>query len=376
MNSEDSYGRARQCQSGSDPGAPLHRKHKQLPHDRPIWIRPEDEIFFITICCQERKRNQLSRPEIAPVIFDSVRFRNQNHVWFAHLVLLMPDHLHGLISFPSEQSMKQIVANWKRFLATNLKIDWQRDFFDHRLRRDESFVEKANYIRANPIRAGFVNRSEDWPYFWTPNIDNKTVIDDRALHPSAPGGRALPILVVAALLLTTACRRDMMNQPKAKPLSQSEFFKDGANARLLPPNTVARGEVRQDEAFYTGLTGGIYVTQLPMKLTPELLARGRERYETFCSACHGRVGDGQGAVVLRGFPQPPSYHLERLRNAPLGHFFDAITNGYGAMTSYAAQVEPSDRWAIAAYIRTLQLSQNAKPGDLPAEERNKLESAP
>jgi mono/diheme cytochrome c family protein len=113
-----------------------------------------------------------------------------------------------------------------------------------------------------------------------------------------------------------------------------------------------------------------------MKLTPDLLARGRERYEAFCGACHGRVGDGQGMIVKRGFPQPPSYHLDRLRNAPIGHFFDVITNGYGAMASYAAQVEPRDRWAIAAYIRALQLSQDAKPTDLPADEQRKLESAP
>ena len=178
------------------------------------------------------------------------------------------------------------------------------------------------------------------------------------------------------VMLTTACRRDMMNQPKAKTFSESSFFKDGANARPLPPNTVPRGEVRQDQALYTGLTNGVYVTQLPMNLTPQLLARGRERYDAFCAECHGPVGDGRGMVVQRGFPAPPSYHLDRLRNAPLGHFFYVITNGYGAMASYAIQVEPQDRWAIAAYIRALQLSQNAKPSDLPADEENKLEQTP
>jgi len=167
-----------------------------------------------------------------------------------------------------------------------------------------------------------------------------------------------------------------MNQPRAKPFSESQFFKDGTNARSLPPHTVARGQGGEEEEFHTGLTNGVYVTQLPMKLTPNLLARGRERYEAFCAACHGRVGDGQGMIVKRGFPQPPSYHLDRLRNAPLGHFFDVITNGYGAMASYAAQVEPQDRWAIAAYIRALQLSQDAKPTDLPADEQKKLESPP
>jgi mono/diheme cytochrome c family protein len=131
-----------------------------------------------------------------------------------------------------------------------------------------------------------------------------------------------------------------------------------------------------NDALHTGLTNGVYVTRLPMQLRPELLARGRERFDAICAACHGRVGDGNGMVVQRGFPVPPSYHLDRLRNAPIGHFFDVMTNGYGAMFSYAAQVEPQDRWAIAAYIRALQLSQDANPNDLPPEVRNKLEAPP
>jgi len=148
------------------PGAPGHLQRKKLPHDRPLWLRPEDEIFFITICCRQRVQNQLCRAALNRAIFDSVEFRNEKHVWYAHLVVLMPDHLHALISFPYERPMKQIIADWKRFLATNLNIDWQRDFFDHRLRRDESFVQKADYIRANPVRAGLVSSIEDWPYFW------------------------------------------------------------------------------------------------------------------------------------------------------------------------------------------------------------------
>ena len=191
----------------------------------------------------------------------------------------------------------------------------------------------------------------------------------------APGGRALP-LILTALAFTSGCRRDMMNEPRAKTFSESDFFKDGTNARPLPLHAVARENVAESEAFSTGLRNGVYVTQLPMELTPELLGRGRERFDAFCSECHGRLGDGQGAVVQRGFPLPPSYHLERLRNAPLGHFFDVMTNGYGAMASYATQVEPRDRWAIAAYIRALQLSQNAKSADLPADARDKLEDAP
>lgn len=180
-------------------------------------------------------------------------------------------------------------------------------------------------------------------------------------------------LTIFLLLTIAACRRDMMNQPKAKPLSESEFFSDGTNARPLPPHVISRGEDQQDEAFRTGLTNGVYVTQLPMRVTKDLLARGQERYDAFCAECHSRVGDGRGIVVRRGFPAPPSYHIDRLRSAPLGHFYDVITNGYGAMTSYAGQVDPADRWAIAAYIRALQLSENATVNDVPPNERSTLE---
>jgi REP element-mobilizing transposase RayT/mono/diheme cytochrome c family protein len=384
MPSEDSSGRAR------PPGAPSLPQRKKLPHDRPLWLRPEDEIFFITVCCNARGRNQLCHAEIARTIFDLAEFRNDNAIWYAHLICLMPDHLHALISFPYEQPMRQIIANWKRFLATKLKTDWQRDFFDHRLRRDESFTEKSDYIRANPVRAGLVNRSEEWPYFWRPNTRNDLRTEDRAPRGGAPGppppwtpkafgavasGRALPALLVAISLLGTACRPDMANQPKAKPLSQSDFFSNGTSARQPPPYAVARGETRDNAAFYTGLTNGTYVTQLPMKLTPELLSRGRERYEAICAECHDRTGSGNGMVVQRGFPQPPSYHVDRLWNAPIGHFYDVITNGYGVMYSYADRVEPEDRWAIAAYIRALQLSHNAKPSDVDPAERAKLEGA-
>jgi mono/diheme cytochrome c family protein len=165
----------------------------------------------------------------------------------------------------------------------------------------------------------------------------------------------------------------MTNQPKAKPLSQSDFFSDGANARPLPAHTVAHGEARQEVAFHTGLTNGVYITQLPMSLTPELLARGRERFDAICAVCHDRTGSGNGMVVQRGFPQPPSFHVDRLRNAPIGHFFDVITNGYGVMYSFATRVEPEDRWAIAAYIRALQLSHNVKLPDVDPDERMRLE---
>jgi REP element-mobilizing transposase RayT/mono/diheme cytochrome c family protein len=355
------------------PGAPQRPQRKKLPHEPPRWLHPEDEIFFITICCMPRGKNALCHPDIARRIFNSVEFRNQNNNWYAHLVCLMPDHLHALISFPFEPPMKQIIADWKRFLATKVKTEWQRDFFDHRLRKDESYREKADYIRANPVRAGFVRAPEDWPYFWQADTQQQNTIGGgRALHGGAPGGRALPLLAIA--LLFASCRPDMMNQPKAKPLSESDFFSNQANARPIPPHTIERGDARENTAFYTGLTNGTYVTQLPVKLTPELLTRGRERFNAMCAECHDRTGTGSGMVVQRGFPQPPSYHVPRLRNAPIGHFFDVITNGYGVMYSYATRVETEDRWAIAAYIRALQLSHNINASELPPIEQQKLEN--
>ncbi len=181
-------------------------------------------------------------------------------------------------------------------------------------------------------------------------------------------------LLVVICVLSASCRRDMYNQPKAKPLAENTFFKDGAAARPIPPHTVARGDTRENSAFSTGLTNGTLITQLPMPLTPQLLQRGRERYDIYCAVCHGLNGDGNGEIVRRGFPAPPTYHLDRLRNAPIGHFYDVITNGYGVMYPYAARVEPQDRWAIVVYIRALQLSHNAKPEDVLPNEKSKLEA--
>jgi REP element-mobilizing transposase RayT/mono/diheme cytochrome c family protein len=362
-----------ECGRARPPGAPGPPQRKKLPHERPRWLHLEEEIFFITICCMPRPKNHLCNQRIARGIFDSVKFRNQKAIWDAHLVCLMPDHLHALISFPNERPMKQIVSEWKRFLATKLKIEWQRDFFDHRLRKDESYREKADSIRANPVRAGLIAVSEDWPYFWQADPQEHDPIGGgRALRGGAPGRRVLPMLAIA--LLFASCRPDMMNQPKAKPLSESDFFSNQANARPIPPRTIERGDARENTAFYTGLTNGTYITQLPVKLTPELLARGRERFDAMCAECHDRTGSGSGMVVQRGFPQPPSYHVPRLRNAPIGHFFDVITNGYGVMYSYAARVEPEDRWAIAAYIRALQLSHNIQGSELPTIDQQKLDN--
>jgi mono/diheme cytochrome c family protein len=186
--------------------------------------------------------------------------------------------------------------------------------------------------------------------------------------------RAICSLAVVGLAFS-GCRQDMYNQPRTKPYSETDFFQDGTTARPLPPHTLQYQGALGNEVFSTGLTNGLLVAQLPVKLTPELLQRGRERYQIYCAVCHGATGEGNGEIVRRGFPAPPTYHSDRLRNAPIGHFYDVISNGYGVMYSYAARVEPADRWAIAAYIRALQLSQHANPMDLPPREQEALERA-
>jgi mono/diheme cytochrome c family protein len=171
----------------------------------------------------------------------------------------------------------------------------------------------------------------------------------------------LGAVAFAALLSATGCRQDMHNQPKYKPLAATDFFGDRRSARPAIADTVARGQLRIDQARYTGKMNGKDVTAIPIQITRDDLERGHDRFEIYCSPCHGRLGDGQGMIVKRGLRQPPSYHDERLVTAPIGHFFDVMTNGYGAMYSYASRVAVDDRWRIAAYIRTLQLSQNAPP---------------
>jgi mono/diheme cytochrome c family protein len=165
----------------------------------------------------------------------------------------------------------------------------------------------------------------------------------------------------------------MHDQPKYKPLRESEIFADKRSARPPVPGTVARGTLREDEAYYTGKDGKEFLTRLPMPVDPALLARGREQFEVFCSPCHGRTGRGDGMVVQRGFRKPPSYHSDRLRQMPVGYFYDVIANGFGAMSDYAAQIPVRDRWATVAYIRALQLSQYAPVADVPAEKRAELE---
>jgi hypothetical protein len=182
------------------------------------------------------------------------------------------------------------------------------------------------------------------------------------------------LVAIAILLATTGCDMlDMYDEPRFEPLEASTFFDDGTSARPLVAGTVARGELRDDEAFYSGKIDGKYVTELPLELNRELLERGQERFNIYCSPCHGRVGDGNGMIVQRGFRRPPSFvSTDRLLNAPVGHFYDVISNGFGAMPSYASRVDPHDRWAIVAYIRALQRSQNGSVNDVPAELRDDI----
>jgi hypothetical protein len=184
--------------------------------------------------------------------------------------------------------------------------------------------------------------------------------------------RAL-LLPLAGIFLVGCSRLDMQDQPKYKPQRPSDFFADGRSGRPEIEGTVARGEMQEDNAFFTGKDEqGADLEAFPVPVDKAFIERGRGRYDIYCAPCHGRLGNGLGMIVRRGFKQPPSYHIERLRSAPVGHFYEVITNGYGAMLNYASQVQPRDRWAIIAYIRALQFSQNVNAGELSAELRGKL----
>ena len=207
-------------------------------------------------------------------------------------------------------------------------------------------------------------------------------------------------LLLTALCLLSACgvRFDMQDQPRYKAYKKSDFFSDKRASRDPVEGTVARGQLHDNKAFYTGkidnpnpnapvttttdATGNTLVSsfpndidEFPVPVTKELIDRGQDRFNIYCIVCHGPLGNGDGMIVRRGFPKPPTYHDDRLRNAPVGHFFDVMTNGWGKMNPYAYQVQPADRWAIVAYIRALQVSQNPdmnlksgntqKPGETP-----------
>jgi len=186
--------------------------------------------------------------------------------------------------------------------------------------------------------------------------------------PAGPSRNSLRALALAAALFTLAgCRQDMHDQPRFKPLAESDFYSDLRSARPPVEGTVARGELHADTYFYTGKMGSNPGDYMPFPVTGQVLERGRQRFNIYCAPCHSRVGDGNGIVPSRGFARkPPSYHIERLRKAPLGYFFDVMTNGFGIMPDYASQIPPRDRWCIVAYIRALQLSQNATAADVPS----------
>ncbi|MGA8878988.1 MAG: cytochrome c [Candidatus Korobacteraceae bacterium] len=171
---------------------------------------------------------------------------------------------------------------------------------------------------------------------------------------------------VATVLIMAGCRLDMQVQPYQRPLVESDFYADHRSERPIIPGTVARGHLEYDTYFYTGKIGSNDGDYLPFPVTAEVMARGQQRFNIYCAPCHSEVGDGNGMIVQRGFKHPPSYHIERLRRAPIGYFFDVMTNGYGAMQDYSQQVSATDRWAIAAYIRALQLSQHATEADVPS----------
>ncbi len=183
-------------------------------------------------------------------------------------------------------------------------------------------------------------------------------------------------IAVAFAAVLCGCRQDMHNQPRYKPFAGTNFFGDGRSERPVVEGTVARGQLRIDKARYTGKVDDKEVETFPFPISRQDLLRGQERFNIYCSPCHSRIGDGNGMVVRRGFRQAASYHTDKLRDAPVGHFFDVITNGFGAMPSYASRVEPDDRWRIAAYIRVLQLSQNASVADVPQDQRAALAAQP
>lgn len=189
-----------------------------------------------------------------------------------------------------------------------------------------------------------------------------------------PWRRAWVVTLLLAAMSAPACRQDMAEQPRYDPLEPSGFFPDGQSARPRVPGTVARGQHGDTAALSAAKVGDTFVDTFPFPVTGEMLSRGQERYNIFCAPCHSRTGDGDGMIVRRGFRRPPSFHIDRLRAAPVGHFFDVITNGFGAMPDYAAQISMRDRWAVIAYMRALQLSQRATLADVPPNEKLQMQN--
>ncbi len=190
-----------------------------------------------------------------------------------------------------------------------------------------------------------------------------------------PARSTLLVLATISLALASACRQDMHDQPKYRGLRPSAFFTDGSSARPLVEGTIARGTLREDEAFFAGKVNNAFVKELPFPVDEHVLDRGEGRFNIYCTPCHGATGAGNGMVVQRGYRQPPSFHIDRLRQADPGYVFDVITNGFGAMPDYKVPIAPRDRWAIVAYIKALQLSQHAAPTDVPGGDPSKMAPA-
>lgn len=185
---------------------------------------------------------------------------------------------------------------------------------------------------------------------------------------------ALTVAFAGIVLLAAGCRQKMSQQPYYDPYEASDFFADGKSARLPVEGTVARGHLATDEHLYTGRVDGELVDAYPFEITEAVLARGRERFDIYCSPCHARSGRGNGIVVRRGYRAPPSFLDPKFAELPVGHYVDVMTRGFGAMPSYAAQVSPRDRWSIAAYVQALQLSQSVDISQLPPERQAELRS--
>lgn len=195
----------------------------------------------------------------------------------------------------------------------------------------------------------------------------------RALRAQTALVRAIPMVALGlALVSLAACRQDMHDSPRERPYRGSDLYADGSSARPIVDGTVARGHLNDDELLYTGKVNGVASPLFPFAITRADLDRGEQRYNIYCSPCHGRTGEGDGMVVQRGFRKAANYHVDRLRNAPAGYFFDVITNGFGAMPDYKDQIPVRDRWLIIAYVRALQLSHDAPASDVPADQLAKL----
>ena len=199
---------------------------------------------------------------------------------------------------------------------------------------------------------------------------------DRSITKTGAPWLAPPL--VFALVVLSGCRNEMYDQPRYEPYEASDFFDDGASARLLVAGTVPRRDPHDlgrwsEELFTTGKTAGELAEKLPFEVDRSVLERGQDRFRIFCTPCHGELGDGRGMIVQRGFNPPPSFHSDELRKKPVGHYFDVMTRGFGTMYSYASRVPARDRWAIAAYIRALQVSQYSLARELPAQDRSQLQ---